>query len=813
MGVRGGGGRGEDYEAPNPWGDYTSAMDAYGSGKQNWAWNSVAGADGAQSGLSTRDPYNLNAIWGGTQYQAGRVSDFSHIPGQELRANQYAAQTRDQLWDEYNRLAQNGQTPAKNPDQLALEFYQQKGGGGRMGYGPGVNTILLGEALRQQFYQQPEVKNAGLAYTPNQELLRQSGEFGAARQKGAETFGVFEKQGDGGNKWLGPLVMAGMAALTGGALAPVLGPMGAGAATGGIFGGVSSGFDPKKTLTAAGMGAIGGGMGGALSDVGITNPIAQKTITGATQNLLRGGNGIDGAVNRAIGSALNMGGNAVWNSLPSGWTSTWSGGNGAPGSLTMGVTDVGGQGGNVDEYGIDWGAYNDLMDIPTSDVGGINWGDGMNDTTSGYDWEDAYNRTMGIPLSDVGGTFDPSEWGGSSGGGIGSLLSKLAGWAGGTIGGKGALSGLPNWLPPALLAGGLLEGKNKNTATTVATNMPGWYTEGAQKALAAADEVAKTGADMIEPLSGNENQGIKLAADSAGGWKPFVDQAGALSGEGAATLRDANATADAAKPYFERGAAQADQANAYLGKAGGYLDEGADLTRQGSRSVTDMDLSGYMNPYLDSVLAPILKRNQIAKAQEQAKLSAQAGMRGAFGTTRQLLDSSLAAERADRTMNEAEATARYGAFNNALTTAQSDLDRQLKGGGQFNTMAGTAGTLAGKALDTGTLLNTSGQGMLNTSTTKTNAGRGMLDAADNYGSLAGTYGTQTTADTSRLMDTGGTVRQVGQNRRNAPLTTLNAYTGALRGTGDAGKVQTTTAPKPSLLGMTTGALTALKGLG
>lgn len=297
MSVRGGGGRGEDYEAFNPYERYEDASAFYGSQQMPWDYTSV------YSGLSDRSPYNLNAIWGGTQYQQGRVSDFSHIPGQELRANQYAGETRDELWNQYNRLAEQGMAPAKNPDQIALDFYQQNVGGSNMGYGPGVNTIVLNEALRQQFYGQPEVQAAGISYVPNLDRLQQAKEFGDARRRGAETFGVFEQQGQGGNNWLGPLVLAGMSMLGG----PLVG------AAAGIMRGISEGGDPEEILKnlAINVGAsylpsvLPTEVTGALGSAGTA------AATGATRALVTGQDPVQAAVISALG-------NTAANAIPEG---------------------------------------------------------------------------------------------------------------------------------------------------------------------------------------------------------------------------------------------------------------------------------------------------------------------------------------------------------------------------------------------------------------------------------------------------------------------------------------------------------------
>ena len=84
------------------------------------------------------------------------------------------------------------------------------------------------------------------------------------------------------DQYMVPAMMAAMTALTGGALAGVMGPIAGGAVAGGMMGGASSNLDPETTLKGAGMGALGGlgstaisGMSGAEAgagtDFGATN--------------------------------------------------------------------------------------------------------------------------------------------------------------------------------------------------------------------------------------------------------------------------------------------------------------------------------------------------------------------------------------------------------------------------------------------------------------------------------------------------------------------------------------------------------------
>lgn len=251
---------------------------------------------------------------------------------------------------------------------------------------------------------------------------------------------------------------------------------------------------------------------------------------------------------------------------------------------------------------------------------------------------------------------------------------------------------------------------NPDRTQTSKIEYPDWYNAGSKSALAQADKFAALGPDSVAPLSANENAAIDMARDSSGVWKPMLDRSGALANEA----------------------------------AGG---------------IPSVDLSSYMNPYLDNVLTPILRRNEIAKASTLNDINARAGMRGAFGGSRNDLLTNQASESADRNMNEIEANVRSGAFTTGLNTAQNDLNRKVFSARQFETLGSATGALTGQDVD-------------------------------------------------RLSSTGATSRAVEQARRNAPLAAIGGYATALRG---APTTTTTTLPEASKIGQATGALATLLG--
>jgi hypothetical protein len=265
---------GDDNEI-EPFNSYSDAKNAYSRGYVPW------NIDNVREGLSSRQPFNLNALWGGTQYAAGRVTDWSHIDPTQYKANVIAANTRNQLWNEYDRLKAQGKTPAKNPDEVALDFYVKNVGqnGSSLGYGPGVNTALLSEALKNTFLNQPEVVSArGARYTTSQAQIDVANQFGSEHEAGVPVWQVFERQGMGGGGFgrfipliIGAIVFPGMGA----ALAQAMGgTIAANIAAASIIGGLTAEINGGDFLDGAIKSALTAGTGAALANVGVAAEVS-----------------------------------------------------------------------------------------------------------------------------------------------------------------------------------------------------------------------------------------------------------------------------------------------------------------------------------------------------------------------------------------------------------------------------------------------------------------------------------------------------------------------------------------------------------
>lgn len=273
---------GEDSEDRYIWGDKEQYLSDANLASQFYSrgyvpWN----IDNIYEGLSSRQPFNLNALWGGTQYAAGRVTDWSHIDPTQYKANVIAANTRNQLWNEYDRLKAQGKTPAKNPDEVALDFYVKNVGqnGSSLGYGPGVNTALLSEALKNTFLNQPEVVSArGARYTTSQAQIDVANQFGSEHEAGVPIWQVFERQGMGGGGFgrfipliIGAIVFPGMGA----ALAQAMGgTIAANIAAASIIGGLTAEINGGDFLDGAIKSALTAGTGAALANVGVAAEVS-----------------------------------------------------------------------------------------------------------------------------------------------------------------------------------------------------------------------------------------------------------------------------------------------------------------------------------------------------------------------------------------------------------------------------------------------------------------------------------------------------------------------------------------------------------
>jgi len=290
-------------DQPYGFSSYQVAKDTYSSGYVPW------NIDNVYEGLSNRQPFNLNALWGGTQYAQGRVTDWSHLDPTQLQANVIASDTRNRLWNEYDRLTAQGSRPAKNPDEVALDFYVKNVGqnGNQFGYGPGVNTALLAEAITTQFLNSPDVIQArGISYKTPQWKMAEIDAFGTAHEAGVPIWQVFEKQGISSGGFgrfipliIGAIVFPGMGAALANALG---GTIAANIAAGAIIGGVNAEINGGNFIDGAVKSALTAGAGAAIANTGIAAEVSSAIESvGIDANIA---NSVADTAERAITSAI-----------------------------------------------------------------------------------------------------------------------------------------------------------------------------------------------------------------------------------------------------------------------------------------------------------------------------------------------------------------------------------------------------------------------------------------------------------------------------------------------------------------------------
>lgn len=83
----------------------------------------------------------------------------------------------------------------------------------------------------------------------------------------------------------------------------------------------------------------------------------------------------------------------------------------------------------------------------------------------------------------------------------------------------------------------------------------------------------------------------------------------------------------------------------------------------------------YMNPYLEQVLAPILRNINTSTAQNQMNVDAKANMAGAFGDKGHALENAETAQRGTQAIGDATGQAYSNAFNTAMGLKQNDISR------------------------------------------------------------------------------------------------------------------------------------------
>jgi hypothetical protein len=129
-----------------------------------------------------------------------------------------------------------------------------------------------------------------------------------------------------------------------------------------------------------------------------------------------------------------------------------------------------------------------------------------------------------------------------------------------------------------------------------------------------------------------------------------------------------------------------DMARSNVGAWEGDFESARDALRSSGRSITDEGaLEGYMNPYMEEVLAPQRRRQNEAFEAERASRRAGQGARGAFGGRADLYDNQFESE-FQRRQTELTGSAYGAAFDRATGLFGEERQRDIQRGGAFQAL-------------------------------------------------------------------------------------------------------------------------------
>lgn len=389
-------------------------------------------------------------------------------------------------------------------------------------------------------------------------------------------------------------------------------------------------------------------------------------------------------------------------------------------------------------------------------------------------------------------------------------------FGGGDGDGNGALSGLmegvtSNPLLALALLGGALSDRNTDpTVQTQKVDLPDWYENKSRDLWRTANNIDFD--DTWKEFFGDgEDLITKAARQQNNAWRPYATDAERLAESGAATNT-------AWQPYMGRALNLTNRAAQWNDAYRPYLDRAAALTDRSALTIPELDLSAYMNPYLDSVLDPMRERYNTETSAALQGLDSRAAQMNAFGRNRhQLMKSYTDADRA-RGWNETEGGVRAGAFNSAVNTALQDQARLGALGRDFAGYGKMAGDYFGGDLDRfGALGRNMGEFARTAGTFREGDYQRDLSAGDNMADLARIAGGFRESDINRDLAAGTALGNLGTNYASAAKTfdllPVIAGSTALDGIRlPSTTTTTTTNPPPSLFGQLVGGATALSGL-
>jgi len=380
--------------------------------------------------------------------------------------------------------------------------------------------------------------------------------------------------------------------------------------------------------------------------------------------------------------------------------------------------------------------------VPDS-TGNINWDKALSDAglPAGSDWADKIKElAKNAPPGTQAAIKAALGAGGAKSAGLIGGLTKLLG---------GDPSGLDDvlkgGLPLAMLAGLFQNTQSPLVATTI---------KAAEGALGADQNYGALPALTVTPT---QQRAIDTANANVGAFKPYVDA-------GAALQKQAG-----------------DVATANVGSYKPYVDAGVALTTKAAGGIPSVNLSDYLNPFMQAAIDPAADVVRRDAAKKQMADSAAAGKVGAFGGTSAAVEKAANTRDTQTTIGNLYKTGLSAGFDKATGLATTDLDRM---------------TTAGKSLvDTGKTVSTLGNA---DATALGSAGTDLVNTGKNVSTLGST-------DVTNLTNAGALESLPQTSLRDQAKTTAGLYNSSLSGLTGA-----TNVTKPTnTLGQAVGALGAL----
>ena len=139
--------------------------------------------------------------------------------------------------------------------------------------------------------------------------------------------------------------------------------------------------------------------------------------------------------------------------------------------------------------------------------------------------------------------------------------------------------------------------------------------------------------------------------------------------------------------------ASIDLAKKNVGNYQPYIDAGTALTTDAAKGLPSVNLSAYMNPYIEASIDPAADVVRRDAKKKQIADNAAAGRVGAFGGTSAAVEKAANTRDTQTTIGNLYATGLSGAFNSATANAETDLTRKANAGANLVNTGSTVGTL------------------------------------------------------------------------------------------------------------------------